>query len=159
MAEAKVESIDAIAEFSEAIANLRDATRKQADSIREQFGRVSNWIDNELPDYWKNELRRSEKKWIEAREELLRCEAKTRADDERPCSVQRKMLAIATERRKLCEAQVRSLPALARQWNQFLQETSATLRQLDDLSESTLQVANERLKGILETLKKYIDQG
>ena len=157
MAEAKVRNIEAIAEFGDAIAHLRESTGKQADYIREQFNRISNWVENELPDYWKNELRKSEKRWVEAREELLRCESKTRADDERPCSVQRKTLAMATERRKLCEHRVRTLPAIKLEWGQFLQEASSVLRQLDDLSESTLQVAYLRLQSTLETLQKYLD--
>ncbi len=156
MAEANVKDLEAIEAFSEAISGLRSATRKQVDEIREQFQRVSHWLENELPDYWKNELRKSEKRWLEAREELLRCESKTRADDERSCSVQRKMLAKATERRRLCEARVRSLPQLLLEWNQFLQESSATVRQLEDLSESTLQTAIVRLQGTIETLKKYL---
>lgn len=157
MAEANVKNIDAIAEYGDAIASLRDATGKQADQIREQFGRISNWIDKELPDYWKNEFRKSEKRWIEAREELLRCESKTRVEDERACSVQRKMLSVATERRKLCEHRVRSLSGLQREWGQFLQETANAIRQLDDLSETTLQLAHARLQGTLEQLRKYLD--
>lgn len=158
MAEANVKNIGAIELFAESIASLRNTTRKQADEIRGQFQRVSSWLEKELPDYWKNELRKAEKRWIEAREELMRCESKTRADDERSCSVQRKMLAKATERRQLCEQRVRSLPSLAMQWNQFLQEASTSLRQLDDLSESTLQTAFDRLQGTLETLRKYLER-
>jgi hypothetical protein len=44
------------------------------------------------------------------------------------------------------------------QWNQFLQEASTSLRQLDDLSESTLQTAFDRLQGTLETLRKYLER-
>ncbi len=158
MAEANVKNIEAIEEFADAISHLRTKTRKQVDEINEQFQRVSAWIDRELPDYWKNEFRKAEKRWVEAREDLLRCESKTRSDDERSCSVQRKLLAKATERRRLCEERVRSLPQLSRTWEQFLQETSGTVRHLDDLSESTLQTAWVRLQGTLEAIRKYLEK-
>ncbi|MCY3008672.1 MAG: hypothetical protein NTY42_02435 [Planctomycetota bacterium] len=157
MAEANVKNIESLELFLDAIVSLRTGTRKQADEIREQLQRVSNWLEKELPDYWRNQHRIAENKWIAAREELMRCESKTRAEDERSCSVQRKMLAKATERRALCEHRVRTIPQLSLQWNQFYQEISLSVRHLDDLSESTLQNAISRLQSIVDTLKKYLE--
>ena len=103
MAEANVKNIEALELFLDAIVSLRSGTRKQADEIRQQLQRVSNWLEKELPDYWRNEQRIAENKFIEARAELMRCESKTRAEDERSCFVQKKMLAKAKERKALCE--------------------------------------------------------
>lgn len=155
MAEANVKNLEAIEQFVDAIADMRQVTRKQADDIREQLSRISNWLEKALPDYWRNEYRVAENRWIEAREELLRCQAKTRAEDETSCSVQRKMLDRATQRRAVCEQRVRTVPHCAREWSQFLQDLSTTVRQFDDLSESTLQLALSRLQSILESLRKY----
>jgi hypothetical protein len=44
------------------------------------------------------------------------------------------------------------------QWNRFLQEISTNVRQLDDLSESSLLNAWNRLQSTLDTLKKYAEQ-
>jgi hypothetical protein len=155
MAEANVKSLEAIEIFAEAIAKLRHDTAKQTDEIRQQLHRVSSWLEKELPEYWGNEKRIAETKWIEARQELLRCEAKTRAEDESSCSVQKKMLKKATDRRILCEERVRTIPVLASEWNRFLQEFSTRVRQLDDLSESSLLNAWNRLQTTVQTLKKY----
>ena len=146
MAEANVKSLEAIETFIESVAKLRHDTGKQTDDIRQQLQRVSAWLEKELPDYWSNEKRIAEKKWIEARQDLLRCEATTRAEDDSPCSIQRKAL---------CEERSRSIPRYALEWNRFVQEFSTNVRQLDDLSESSLLNAWNRLQSILESLKKY----
>jgi hypothetical protein len=155
MAEANVKSLEAIEAFIESVAKLRHDTGKQTDDIRQQLQRVSAWLEKELPDYWSNEKRIAEKKWIEARQDLLRCEATTRAEDDSPCSIQKKVLRKATERKALCEERSRSIPRYALEWNRFVQEFSTNVRQLDDLSESSLLNAWNRLQAILESLKKY----
>ena len=158
MAEANVKSLAAIEAFVESIARLRHDTRKQVDEIRQQLQRVTTWLEKELPDYWSNEKRIAERRWTEAREELLRCTAKARAEDESSCSVQRKMLRKATERLTLCEDRMRMIPTFLMQWNQFLEEISTDVRQVDDLAESTLMTARTRLQSTLDTLKKYANQ-
>ncbi len=158
MAEANVKSLAAIETFAESIAKLRHDTSKQIDEIRQQLQRVSSWLEKDLPDYWSNEKRIAERRWTEAREELLRCTAKARAEDESSCSIQRKMLRKATERLTLCEDRLRLIPTCLMQWNQFLQEISTDVRQVDDLSESTLLNAWTRLQSSIETLKKYANQ-
>lgn len=158
MAEANVKSLEAIKIFIESIGKLRHDTRKQTDEIRQQFQRVTLWLEKELPEYWSNEKRIAETRWVEAREELLRCTAKSRAEDETSCSVQRKALRKATERFALCEDRIRLIPKCLMQWNQFMQEISTDVRQIDDLGESTLLNAWTRLQKTLDTLKKYADQ-
>lgn len=157
MAEARVNSLEAIELFSEAIAKLRHDSSKQVDEIRQQLNRVSSWLEKELPDYWNNEKRISERKWTEAREELLRCEAKSREEDKESCSVQKKQLRKATERRKLCDERVRLVPKLALEWERFLQDITPTVRQLEDLSETTLQIACNRILDTIVVLKKYAE--
>ena len=158
MAEARVNSLEAIELFSESIAKLRHDSSKQVDEIRQQLNRVSSWLEKELPDYWNNEKRISERKWTEAREELLRCEAKSREEDKESCSVQKKQLRKATERRKLCDERVRLVPKLALEWERFLQDITPTVRQLEDLSETTLQIACNRIQDTILVLKKYAEQ-
>jgi len=157
MAEANVRNVQALEGFREAIYLLRDGSRKQVDDIKEQLQRISSWLEKELPDYWRNEHRISEKRWVEAREELLRCQAKSRADEEMSCGVERKKLALATERRSLCEARLKLIPKMVREWNQVLQDVQTDLRYLEDLSESVLLLAAQRLAEIIETLRKYLE--
>ena len=72
MAKANVESIDALERFAASIEALRDASRKNSDDIRDQFQRVSIWLSKELPEYWADQLRIAQKRWSQAREDLLR---------------------------------------------------------------------------------------
>ena len=155
MAKANVESIETLEQFSGSIESLRDASRKNADDIRDQFQRVSMWLSKELPEYWADQLRISQKRWTAARQDLLRCQAKSRAEDESSCMFERKALERATARRQLCEQRVRTIPQLAAQWNQFLQESALCVRQLEDLSDSLLPLAQNRLQTMIETLKQY----
>ncbi|MEI8212016.1 MAG: hypothetical protein WCI02_07695 [Planctomycetota bacterium] len=158
MAKANVQDIESLENFAHAIASLRESARKQTDDIREQLQRISSWLSKELPDYWGNELRISQNKWVEAREELLRCQAKTRAEDETSCLFQRKALERATKRRQLCEQRVRIVPQLAMQWEQFRQEIALSVRQLEDIADSNLPLAEDRLRQSIAVLRQYIAQ-
>jgi len=158
MAKANVQNIEALENFEHSIARLRDSASKQVDDIREQLQRVSMWLSKELPEYWGNQLRIAQNKWIEARDELARCQAKTRAEDETSCLFQRKALERATARLKICEQRARAVPQLAMQWEQFLQEISLSVRQVDDMAQSTLPLAEERLKQTISILREYIAQ-
>lgn len=159
MAEANVESIDALERFSSAIESLRDSSVHNSGDIRDQFQRISMWLSKELPEYWADQLRISQKRWTEARGDLLRCQAKSRAEDETSCMFERKALERATSRRQMCEQRVRLLPQLAMQWEQFQQESTLSVRQLEDLSDSLLPLAQTRLQQMIETLKQYAVQG
>ncbi|MFN6400057.1 MAG: hypothetical protein ACK449_09190 [Planctomycetota bacterium] len=159
MAKANVESIDALERFARAIGALSDASGKNSDDIRDQFQRVSVWLAKELPEYWADQLRIAQKRWTQAREDLLRCQAKSRSEDETSCMFERKALERATARRQVCELRVRMIPQLAQQWEQFLQESTLSIRQLQDMSDSTLPLAQERLQTLIDTLKQYAAQG
>ncbi len=158
MADAKVGNIEALEEFSRSIESMRSETSISSDDIREQFQRVAMWLGKELPEYWSNELRIAQKKWVEARDDLGRCQSKTRSDDESSCLLQRKALERATHRRELCEQRARVVPQLAMEWDRFAQEALSSIRQLDDLAESTLPLAQRRLIEMIEVLKRYASQ-
>jgi hypothetical protein len=154
MAEANVKNLQGLENFASAIARLCEGN---TDDTREQLQRTTVWLTKEMPEYWSNQLRIAQKRWNEAREDLLRCQSRSRADDEESCMVQRKALERATARRVLCEQRVKIIPALASRWDQFMQELSLSLRQMEDLSESQLPLAQARLQRIIATLKQYIE--
>jgi hypothetical protein len=156
MGEANVKNIDGLEEFAMSLVSLRESTRKSVDDVREQLQRVTLWLTKEMPEYWGNQLRIAQRRWTDAREDLVRCQAKTRAEDETSCLLQRKLLAKATARRNLCEQRVKLLPQLAIRWEQCIQEVSLSARQLEDLSESTLPLAEARLQQAIQTLKQYL---
>jgi hypothetical protein len=157
MAEANVKNLEGLETFAAAVARLSDSNRKNTDDVREQLQRVTVWLTKEMPEYWTNQLRIAQKRWTEAREDLLRCQSRTRADDEDSCLVQRKALDRATARRALCEQRVKILPVLGSRWEQFIQEASLSVRQMEDLSESNLPLAQARLQKTIATLKQYIE--
>jgi hypothetical protein len=72
---------------------------------------------------------------------------------------ERKALERATARRQMCEQRVRLVPQLAIQWEQYRQESTMSVRQLEDLSDSLLPLAQARLQQMIETLKQYAAQG
>jgi hypothetical protein len=156
MAEANVKNLEGMEIFASAIASLCEENRKNTDNVREQLQRVTVWLTKEMPEYWSNELRIAQKRWTEAREDLLRCQSKTRAEDEESCMVQRKALERATARRSLCEQRVKILPSLGSRWEQFTQEVASSMRQLEELSDSRLPQAHARLQRAITTLKQYI---
>jgi hypothetical protein len=157
MAEANVKNLEGLETFAFAIARLCEGNRKNADDTREQLQRTTVWLTKEMPEYWSNQLRIAQKRWSETREDLLRCQSRSRAEDEESCILQRRALERATARRVLCEQRVKIIPTLASRWDQFMQEISLSLRQMEDLSESQLPLALARLQRTIATLKQYIE--
>jgi len=156
MAEANIKSIEGLESFAGAIARLREGTRKNADEIQEQLYRISAWLEKEIPEYWANQFRIAEIRWVEAREDLLRCQAKTRAEDEVSCLVQKKAFERAKARRKLCEEKLRCVSQWRLRWEQHFQECMLSVRQLDDLHDTRLPRAESQLHQAIETLKRYL---
>jgi hypothetical protein len=121
MADAQVRDLERLEHFLHQLHGFQERLTKQSDESRIELARATRWIEQEAPDYWRQQDQLARRRWVEAREALLRCEAVTRADDKPACSELRKKLDICTQRVKLCEYKLRQAKQFQLTWQQELQ--------------------------------------
>ena len=98
---AEVRSLAQLQNLRERCANSRTQTLQQIESLRGELQKLTRWLDDEATVYWQREMTIAERRWNECREALMRCQATVRADEQRPCTDERKRLERATQRREL----------------------------------------------------------
>ena len=156
MADAHVRDLERLEHFLHQLHGFQERLTKQSDESRIELARSTRWIEQEAPDYWRGQDQLARRRWVEAREALLRCEAVTRADDKPACSELRKKLDICTQRVKLCETKLRQAKQFQLAWQQELQALQTKIQQLIDVTESRLPIARHHLDKLLEPLRRYV---
>ncbi len=156
MADAQVRDLERLEHFLHQLHGFQERLTKQSDESRIELARATRWIEQEAPDYWHQQDQLARRRWVEAREALLRCEAVTRADDKPACSELRKKLDICTQRVKLCEYKLRQAKQFQLAWQQELQAIQTKIQQLIDVTESRLPIARHHLDKLLEPLRRYV---
>lgn len=155
MADAKVHDIEALETFLAQLRTTQERLYKHLEETRSEIARIEHWMHAQLPDYWKEQERVAKRKWVEARESLLQCEAVTRSDDKPACSEHRKRLELWTRRTKECEQKLRWLKAAEPRWRTELQNLELKLQHLVELIDTRLPVARHHLEKKLEPLRQY----
>jgi hypothetical protein len=96
--EAHIESIEALKQLAQTLAKMREMTAREVEAIHIELRRLEFWLEEALPNYWDEQMRLANRRWVEARQTLSDCESKVRDDEQRSCSEHRKRLERAAER-------------------------------------------------------------
>ena len=128
---------------------------KELENLQLELQRLTSWLENDAARYWEGELRQAQRDWVECEQALLRCRSAVRASEQRPCTEQRKRLEQATERRTLCEQQVRFVREATLMWQREKTKIDAKIFRCRDLADSDLTVAINKLKEQLGRLEEY----
>lgn len=155
MADAHVRNIEALEEFLRQLGSTQEKLTNQQEETRGELQRVTFWMEKEAYEYWTAQFQLAKRKWVEARENLLRCESVTRADDKPACSEQRKKLDKCTFRVQTCEKKLKLLKKFQMEWQQMLHGLQLEVQHLSDVVESRLPVARHHLDRLLEPLRTY----
>ncbi len=137
-----------MSEFQERLGKVQEETRTESH-------RATHWIEREAPAYWQEQDRIAKRRWVEAREALLQCQAVTRADDHPACTEHRKRLEKWKHRVALCEKQLRCIKQFQLEWQQEMQALHLKIHHLADVVETRLPMAKHHLNTLLEPLRKY----
>ncbi len=152
---ARVEDIETLKEFDTYLARFREDLIGTCDALSFEFQRVQSWLHEEVLAYWKNELRRSEDRLHEARQALMVCQNKSRAEDYEACSEQLKQFEKAKARLRLCEEKLSRLRACQMQWEQFANQAKPRIAQAAELADTSIPRGKAELSQILDLLEKY----
>ncbi len=152
---ANVRSLERLEGFLEHCQRTRAQLLKELDSLQTEVQRLTAWLENDAERYWAGELKQAQRDWVDAEQALLRCRSVVRESDRRPCTEQRKRLEIATERRTLCERQVRFVREACQMWEREVTKLDSKIFRSRDLAQAELTVAVSKLKDQLGRLDEY----
>ncbi len=155
MSSADVRSLERLADFLQQAQITRSGLLKEIENLQVELRRLTGWIENDAEKYWREELQKSQRYWVECEQALLRCRSAVRANEQRPCTEQRKRLDKATERRGLCERQVRLTHELQVVWARELTKTNSKIQRCHDMAEAEMLVAIHHLREQLGRLEEY----
>lgn len=111
--QANVRSLEAIQHLRSAIVRFDDDVTSSLGSLRQELGRVLQWIDDECPGYWRQEARRCFDRIAEARTQLARKQLITVAGHRPECVEEKKALRTAKQDLEHAQEKLR----LVRQWS------------------------------------------
>lgn len=133
---AKVTSVDAIVEFRGALRSFEADAAQAILTLDEQSRRALNWLDNEAPAYWRQEIRRCSDLVARCRSELETCKMRTVAGQRSACLEEIQALRAAQHKYRLAEEKLE----IVRKWSQRIRQ------ELDDYRGRTmaLRIALER---------------
>jgi hypothetical protein len=152
---ANVRSLERLEGFLDHCQLTRAKLLKELENLQLELQRLTSWLENDAARYWEGELRQAQRDWVECEQALLRCRSAVRASEQRPCTEQRKRLEQATERRTLCEQQVRFVREATLMWQREKTKIDAKIFRCRDLADSDLTVAINKLKEQLGRLEEY----
>lgn len=152
---ANVRSLERLDGFLNHCQTTRAKLLKELENLQLELQRLTSWLENDATRYWTGELQQAQRDWVECEQALLRCRSAVRASEQRPCTEQRKRLEQATERRTLCEQQVRFIREATLMWQREKAKTEAKIYRCRDLADSDLVVAINKLKEQLSRLEEY----
>ncbi len=152
---ANVRSLERLESFLEHCQRTRAQLLKELDDLQTEVQRLTAWLENDAERYWAGELKQAQRDWVDAEQALLRCRSVVRESDRRPCTEQRKRLEIATERRALCERQVRFVREACQMWEREVTKLDSKIFRARDLAQAELTVAVSKLKDQLGRLDEY----
>ncbi len=152
---ADVRSLEQLEEFLRRTEAMRGGLLKELEALGLELRRMSHWLSEEVIGYWRDELTKAQRRFAECRDSLSRCLSSVRADEQRPCTDEKKRLRIAEQRLELCQQKLRVSQAALAFWEAERNKQRSYIVRCRDLAESDLRVACEHLRGQIETLHTY----
>lgn len=152
---ADVRSVEQLEVFQTKAERFRAQLLKEIENCHLELRRLKEWIEHEATSYWSEQLKVSQRHFVECQDALVRCMSYVREDERQPCTEQKKRLRKAKERRMLCEEKLRTARAAAAAWERESNKNTTKLQRCRDLAESDMTVAIHHLKGQIERLEEY----
>lgn len=153
--QADVRSLDRLEQFHQQAETFRSGLLKEIENLQLELRRLSQWLEQDVIGYWSEEVTKAQRRFVECRDNLSRCQSYVRVDEKRPCTEEKKRLRLAEQRLELCQKQLRLSQAALTVWQTERSKQQAHIARCQDLAESDMRVACEHLRGQIERLLHY----
>lgn len=152
---ADVRSLEQLSHFLGHTKTFRTQLLKELEELQLELRRMTNWIDVEAAQYWQHELQKAQRVFVEAQDALSRCMSYVRESERRPCTEQKAHLKKAKDRRALCEEKLRLARGASQAWERNNRKHQGKWQRCQDMGESDLLVAIQKLQQQVTTLEEY----
>lgn len=152
---ADVRSLVGLETFLDKLAHFRTQLLKELDLLVVESRRLTGWLANDAHGYWSDELTKAQRVYVDAQQSLSRCMSYVRADEQRPCTEEKKRMLKAELRRELCELKLREVHTAINQWEREQAKNRGKIERCRDMADADLLVAIHHLRGQIERLETY----
>jgi hypothetical protein len=139
---ARVTSIDAVAAFRSALLTFEEEANAAVLSLDENCRRAQDWLDNEAPAYWRQEIRRCSDLVARTRSELETCKMRTVAGQRNSCLEQEQAYRAAQQKLRAAEEKIE----IVKKW------ANRVRRELDDYRGRTMGMRMQLERDVPRTL-------
>jgi hypothetical protein len=154
--QAAVHSIEALTDFRVALALYGEDTLAALGAIEAEVRRTVNWLEQDRPYYWAEQIKRRREQVSLAKAEVFRRQLQKRPDYTPPMSEQKENLRRAEASLQEAEKHL----ALVRKWKPMLQqavlEYHASCQRLKDLAATDVSSAVNLLTRMIDALEAYL---
>lgn len=155
---AHVTSIEAIAAFASALRNFEDEAARALMHIDQQAQAALQWLEHDVPQYWKQQIRRCYDEVARSRAALETCKMKTVAGNRPACLEEQQALRAAHARlhraEEMIEVARRRAIKVRREYEDYRGRTSSFRLRLEGGVPKTLAL----LDRTVATLDTYLDR-
>lgn len=152
---ANVRSIDAIEAFKAALLKFTERTEQGLTMIDSEMNRLADWMDQDRPRFWKQQVRLAGDEVVRARAELQRCLMYPVANERPSCREERAALKKAEARLAYCEEKLERLTHWRRELQRARFEYEGRISQLNEVVDIDAPQAVAVLQKILRRLEDY----
>lgn len=151
---AKVNSTEALKQAKAAMAEFSDAIVTSLASVDADINRISSWLNQDRPAYWKRQVRHREEEVIKIKTEIMR---KRIIAAPEPASVVDEEKALVRMQIKLTQAQARleAVKRWAPTWDREAMMYKSSTRSLLEFLHADIPRAEARLERMLDSLEAY----
>ena len=154
---AQLKSIEALRDFRMRLLEFQASATGALESIGQQVQRSSQWLEQDRPLFWKNEVLRGSDRVAEARVALAQCRLR-RIDGEPPsCFDEQKALAAAKHRLAVAERKVVEVKRWRQEVAHEALEMAGRTGQLQDALQADIPKAVASLERIMASVQSYLD--
>ncbi|MFV1964372.1 MAG: hypothetical protein ACC628_03035 [Pirellulaceae bacterium] len=153
---AQVTSIDAVRELRTALLQFEAGARDAVSMLQLEVRRAVDWLENDRGRYWPNQVRKASEGVAQARNALGRAELTYGSEEPPPCTEQKKALAQAKRRLRLCEEKVKTVRRWVRAVRAELNEFDGQMARMNNYLDTDTPRATAALERMLRALEKYV---
>jgi hypothetical protein len=151
---AKVTSLEAIESFRAKLIVYRDKASRVLDEVSDEVTRTRLWLENDRPAYWQNQIRRLQREFEQAQQELFSAQLSGLRD-----ASYAQQAAVTRVRRAIRDAEDKT--KVVKQWErQFDSRVESPAKQVEKLRYMLgheLGLAVARLNEVIQSIAAYAD--
>lgn len=157
MSDADVRSIESLEDLHRAVEHLSERLLLQGYQLQAVTRRVQQHFGQDYPVYWRDQLRRAEQEFAEARDRLGRKQFSLRSGEHHPATEEKKQVIRWKNRIRLCRQRAERSRAISIEMEQNCEKFKGPVAELLELAEVGLPSAATRLEKLIIRLREYQD--